>query len=134
MHTAGVEEFHRAWKSGCGLHDTRMQHADNLHRLAQILAFIAVRLLQLKELKDSDENCELLLKREEWKILWLSTKKGESLPDTPPPMRWAYYAIAKMGGWIDTKRTGRVGWKAMWKGYFILQERLEGWKIAMEKM
>lgn len=129
-----IEEFHKAWKTGCGLHQARMQYADNLQRLAQILAFIGVRLLQMREWKDTETDCEELLKPEEWKLLWLSSKKNEPLPTKPPTLKWAFYTIAKMGGWIDTKRNGRVGWKAMWKGYAILQERLEGWKIAMEKM
>lgn len=129
-----VEEYHKAWKSGCGLHETRMQYSDNLQRLVQILAFVGVRLLQLKEWKETEARCEQLLKPEEWKLLWLSTMKNEPLPEKPPSMKWAYYTIAKMGGWIDTKRNGRVGWKAMWKGYDILQERLAGWELARKKM
>lgn len=129
-----IEEFHKAWKTGCGLHEARMRYADNLQRLAQLSAFIGVRLLQMREWKDTDVRCDHLLEPEEWKLLWFSSMKDKPLPDKPPPLKWAYYSIAKMGGWIDTKRNGRVGWKAMWKGYAALQERLEGWKLAMEKM
>ena len=45
-----IEEFHLAWKSGgAQVEKQRMQTADNLERMAVILAFVAVRLLQLKE-------------------------------------------------------------------------------------
>ncbi len=129
-----IEEYHKAWKTGCNLHEARMQYADNLQRLAQILAFVGVLLLQMREWKETETDCEKLLKPEEWKLLWFGSMKNKPLPTNPPTMKWAYYTIAKMGGWIDTKRNGRVGWKAMWKGYAILQERLQGWKLAMEKM
>jgi len=129
-----VEEFHKAWKTGCSLDEARIQYSDNLQRLAQILAFVAVRLLQMRECKDTEVLCDQFLKPEEWKLLWLSIMKDKPLPEKPPPLKWAYYGIAKLGGWIDTKRNGRVGWQAMWKGYNVLQERREGWKLAREKM
>ena len=44
-----VEEFHKAWKSGAGVEQRRMRGADNLERIAVVLAFVAVRLLQLRE-------------------------------------------------------------------------------------
>jgi len=28
-------------------------------------------------------------------------------------MFWAYYALAKLGRWHDSKRTGIVGWEAL---------------------
>ena len=47
----------------------------------------------------------------------------------PPTLGWAYCAIAKLGGWNDTKRTGKASWATVWKGWYKLQERLEGYKI-----
>ncbi|HEX04131.1 MAG TPA: hypothetical protein ENH10_03110 [Bacteroidetes bacterium] len=37
-----VEEFHKAWKSGCGGEALRMPFADNLRRTLQIMAFVGV--------------------------------------------------------------------------------------------
>ena len=53
-----------------------------------------------------------------------------ALPSKPPTNEWVYYAIAKMGGWIDTKQPGRVGWKAMWIGWSRFQDQLHGWRMA----
>lgn len=127
-----VEDFHKAWKSGCGGEALRMPFADNLRRTLQILAFVGVYLLQLRDMANDtpDLSCEVLLTPAEWKLLWLSAPKRKRLPSKPPSMRWAYEALGRLGGWTDSKRTGRVGWRALWKGYFLLHQRWIGWKIA----
>ena len=50
-----IEEFHKAWKSGgTQIEKSRLQSVGNLERMAVILAFIAVRLLQLREVVHLD--------------------------------------------------------------------------------
>ena len=44
-----IKEFHKAWKTGAGVERQRMQSADNLERMAVILMFVAVRLIQIRE-------------------------------------------------------------------------------------
>jgi hypothetical protein len=53
---------------------------------------------------------------------------------TVPSARWAFYAIAKLGGFADTKRTGRPGWDTIWHGWFRLQERLEGYQLSQSAL
>ena len=138
-----VEDFHKAWKSGAGVEARRMQSAQNLERMAVILAFIAVRLLQLREVLErppSDRHrapgslpregsCAGVLDEVEWKLLWLSEKRSPPPPQAPS-LRWAYEAIAKLGGWLDTKGTGRASWEVMWHGWFRLQERVDAYLVA----
>lgn len=121
-----IEEFHKAWKSGAGVEKRRMVDAENLERIAVILAFIAVRLLQLRELVSDhpEKPCTEVLSPIEWKCLWASTEKKRP-PTTAPPVRWAYHAVGKLGGWIDTKRTGRVGWQTLWEGWQRLEDRVD---------
>lgn len=121
-----IEEFHKAWKSGVGVENRRMGTADNIERIAVILAFIAVRLLQIRELAQDEPRkpCTTVLRPIEWQCLWAAVETRR-LPRRPPPLRWAYCAIAKLGGWIDTKGTGRVGWQTMWIGWQRLEERLD---------
>lgn len=139
-----IEEFHKAWKTGAGAERQRMQAADNLGRMLVILSFIAVRLLQLREALESEsENkskamesmpCTTVLSEEEFKVLWFaSQKKGQKKkgpPKTKPNLVWAYREIAKLGGWSDSKRTGRASWLTIWHGWFRLKERLEGFLAA----
>jgi len=44
--------------------------------------------------------------------VWARVEKKKKQPEHPPSLYWAYYAIARLGGWYDSKRTGRVGVKA----------------------
>lgn len=137
-----IEDFHKAWKSGVGVEEQRMQSIENLEKMIVILSFVAVRLLQLKEyfeypttldIDDSNISCEELLTDTEWKVLWNSVER-KSLPEKIPTAAWAYKAIARLGGWIDSKRTGKAAWSAIWKGWFRLKERIEGFRIAAELM
>lgn len=131
-----IEEYHKAWKSGVGVERQRLQSPENLERMLAITALLAVRLLQLRECQDvSKENesrlCDETLSQDEWKILWITTERSTP-PALPPSARWAYLALAKLGGFTDTKRTGRPGWCTMWHGWFRLQERVQGYQLSRQ--
>lgn len=127
-----IEDFHKAWKSGCGVEERRVE-AENIERVAVILAFVAVRLLQLREIlaANPESSCDNILSPIEWRCLWvIKTKKP--IPSVAPTISWANRAIAELGGWRDTKRTGRVGWRSFWRGWLSLQDSVLGWQAAME--
>ncbi len=129
-----VEDFHKAWKSGCKVEEQRQQTPCNLQRMAQIRGFVATRLLQLKQhaALAPETPCEPLLDRVTWKCLYLSTEKdSRSLPDKPPSQRWALHAVARLGGWNDSKHTGRPGWAALIRGWDALQSRITGYRLAL---
>lgn len=128
-----IEDYHKAWKSGVGVERQRFQSASNLERMLVITAFLAVRLLQLREMLSMPDgghrvSCETMLSDEEWKVLWMSAEHSKP-PDTVPTIRWCCMVVTKPGGFADTKHTGRPGWDAMWHGWFRLQERIEGYRI-----
>ena len=131
-----IEEFHKAWKTGCTIEQRRLQAPSNLERLAVITAHVAVRLLQLRCLAYSEPErpCDAILSQEEWHCLHSTTQKGRPLPKAPPSLRWAIQAIAKLGGWRDTKRTGRIGWISLWRGWVRFQERFIGWQYARQHL
>jgi hypothetical protein len=74
-------------------------------------------------------SCEEMLTEIEWKVLWKAVEKKD-FPTTPPSAAWAYQAIAKLGGWSNSKRTGRTSWSTLWDGWFRLTERVEGFMLA----
>ena len=114
-----VEEFHKVWKSdGTDIESLRLQSPDNMERLVTINGFITTRILQLKFANAPPDNpsCEQVLSAKAWKLLWLKRIKTK-LPDSVPDMKWAYQELAKLGGWKDTKRTGRVSVKVIWQGW-----------------
>ncbi|AGU96036.1 hypothetical protein M892_01950 [Vibrio campbellii ATCC BAA-1116] len=130
-----IEDFHKVWKSeGTDVESLRLQSKDNLERLSVIYAFVATRLLALRFMKEVDEltkeSCEKVLGQKAWKLLWLKLE-SKTLPKEVPDMGWAYKNLAKLGGWKDTKRTGRASIKVLWEGWFKLQTILEGYELAM---
>jgi hypothetical protein len=107
-----------------------------MERLSTILAFVAVRLMQLKDLALNKEeakqkSCEVMFSPVEWQILWKKQEKSK-LPTKAPSLYWAYYALARLGGWYDSKRTGRVGVKAIWEGWQKLMLMLEGYQVMRQ--
>lgn len=132
-----IEEYHKAWKSGVGVERQRLQSKQNLERMLVITAFLAIRLLQLREYlqpaldESPEQECATVLTQEEWTVLWVSSK-GMPLPETVPSLRWACLAIARLGGFADTKRNGRPGWDTLWKGWDRLQQRIEGYRLARQ--
>ena len=139
-----IEEFHKAWKSGTRVEELRPRSAKNLERGVVILAFVAIRLLQLQELvypsalrcgslrsELAQQPCDTILSATEWYVLYLTTQKRKPPPE-PPSAEWAYRAIARLGGWMNTQRTGRPGWQAIWYGLFRLAERVETHRLTVE--
>lgn len=133
-----IEEFHKAWKTdGTNVEALRMQKRENLKRIAVITAFIAVRLLQLQDLAQNNDQakeiaCTCSFSELSWRILWVRVENKKKRPNQPPSLHWAYYAVAKLGGWYDSKRTGRVGVKALWAGWLKLVSLMEAVEIAKE--
>lgn len=139
-----IEEFHKAWKTGAGVERLRLLCAGNIQRLAVILMFVAVRLLQIREAlvlpyrrKQKDDKAwnektpaNRVVSDEEWKVLWLTFYEGKPLPKKVPPLTWLLHTIAKVGGWCNSKRTGIPGWLAIWDGWAKLQDRLHTYRMT----
>ena len=131
-----IEVFHKIWKTdGANVEGVRMQTREALMRIAIIKAFIAVRLFQLKELVENQEiakeiKCTSYVDDISWKLLWLKLEGEKEIPKEVPSLFWLYYSIAKLGRWHDSKRTGRVGMKALWSGWLALAEMVESAKLA----
>ncbi len=139
-----IEDFHKAWKSGTRVEELRPRSANNLERGVIILAFVAIRLLQLQELVYpptprqgqpqrtlAQQPCDTMLTTTEWCVLYMTVHKVAP-PAQPPSAEWAYRAIAKLGGWMNTQRSGRPGWQAIWYGLFRLSERVEAHVLALD--
>jgi Transposase DNA-binding len=75
--------------------------------------------------------CSEVLTHTEWRVLWVAQERSRP-PAKAPPLQWAYKTLANLGGWMDTKRTGRAGWEAMWQGWFRLQERVDTYLAARD--
>ncbi len=130
-----IEDYHKSWKSGgTQVEDLRMQSRENLERMITVLAFVAVRIQQLRYIGVQRElaektSCEVVFQPLEWKLLW-QVREQKRIPRRPPSLYWAYIHLAKLAGWQDSKRNGRAGWVTLWEGWFKLQNIIEGYQLA----
>lgn len=122
-----VEEFHRCVKDGCGLERSRLDHAEDIQRLAAIKSVIAVRLLQARDAADDPDRAhdpeatkELTTARERWVVgRWTGLD-----PDTITPRQF-FHAVAREGGWLARKHDGRPGWTTLHRGMYDLRVAAE---------
>ena len=130
-----IEEFHKAWKSGCRIEFRRLQSLGNLERMMAVTAMIAVRLLQIQALAKlrSTDSCTPILSTSQWQCLFAKMEPERPIPKRPPTIAWALEAIARLAGWRDTKRTGQIGWQTLWRGWAKLEELTEGWNLATQR-
>lgn len=76
-----VEEFHKVWKSdGTEVESLRLRSKQNIERLAVIMAFITIRIYQMREVAQNNSrakeiSCTEYVSSLSWKILWKATKK-----------------------------------------------------------
>jgi hypothetical protein len=127
-----IERFHKSWKSGCKIEERRMGSLDNFLRIMAITMPIAVQLLRLQILANMPDNpapATDVLSNTEVQVLWAKTERSP-FPKKIPSCNWAYLAIARIAGWQDSKRTGRVGIETLWRGLHILAGLAEGWMMA----
>lgn len=129
-----IEEYHRVWKTGCRAEQRRFQSQGNLRRVLAVLAFIAVRIMQLRTGfgQIRKERCDRYLPAPYWQCLYASVEQRKKLPKRPPTVDWAVRALAKLAGWIETKRGMPPGYLTLWKGWAVLETRVDGWMLAME--
>ena len=91
-----IEDFHKACKSGTRVEELRPRAADNLKRGVVVLAFVAIRLLQLQELvypptsrpgqpqrKLAQQPCDTILTATEWCVLYMAIH--QRAPPAQPP-------------------------------------------------
>lgn len=128
-----IEELFRGWKTGFRLEERPLQSMGAVARMMAMTLPMAVNLLRLRvlrELKGQTHSCTVVLDDDQWRCLWLHTEGGSPVPAQAPDCHWAYLALAKLGGFYDSKRTGRAGWQALWKGLGKLNDFVVGFRLA----
>jgi hypothetical protein len=127
-----IEDWHKAWKSGCMVEKRRQRTADKLEKLVVLTAFVAVRLLQLRQMaqRAGEESCEKMFDSNEWRCLWLSVERAP-LPERAPTVRWAFEALARLGGCKKSSRLAAIGWLLLYRGWCSLLHRVIGFEMAL---
>jgi len=124
-----IEEYHKALKSGVHVQDSQLQTADRIESLLEILAVLAVRLLNAKLLAVTchDQPVDLDDMGHE-AIAVLESQFGK------PPEGWtcrtAVRAVARLGGFIGRRGDGEPGWRTIWRGFQKLMVLAEGYNLG----
>ena len=124
----GVEDFHKGLKTGCHMQERHLRDEASLERLLGLLAPIAVRLLQLRELVQEIPEQPVLswVPREEAQLIaWQRQVPVEHLT-----VRGFLREVAHMGGFLGRKSDGQPGWQTLWKGWMRLHWQAEGIRLA----
>jgi hypothetical protein len=124
-----VEEYHKALKSGTRIEDAQLSTADRIEALLGLLALVAVRLLDAKLLARAEPDRPAVAE-----LCSEPVRRVLEAAFGPPRQGWTnremIRAIARLGGFLARKHDGEPGWQTIWRGWFVLTQRVEGYLIA----
>lgn len=110
----GVEEYHKALKTGCHVEERYYQTSERLERVTGLHVILALRLLQLREL--ADEQPDLPAKNVAPQI-WVDTlAQIRNQSSDGMTIQQFVRHLAGLGGHLGRKRDGKPGWITLWRG------------------
>jgi hypothetical protein len=114
-----IERFHYVLKSGTKIEELQLHQATSLQKAIHVYSIAAMRIMQLvyQSRHTPNVNCEVVLTKEQWSVLYMLIHKTPVLPDKPPTLGEAVYWIGKLGGHLGRKSDGPPGLKTVWLGY-----------------
>jgi hypothetical protein len=122
-----IEEFHKAWKTGCRAEQRQLEEADRLVPLLGALAIVAVRLLGLRDAARRDGTAPVDMPETTIRILAAKLQQPAEYFTTN---RDFLRGVARLGGFLARKSDGDPGWQTIWKGWFVLMILVEGYELA----
>lgn len=138
-----IEEWHHVEKTGCRLEASQLKTVEALERWAALVAIVAVRLLQLRNLAQtavgappndpaSPANQPAALQALVPPIWLEMVARLAKRPAEALAPREFWLTIAKRGGFIGRKRDGRPGWITIWRGWYDVMIMVQGVELLAE--
>ncbi len=136
-----IEEWHKAEKTGCRLEALQLKDAEAIRCLAALVAVVAVRLIQLRDVAQAAEDTasddpeapahrpEALQAMVPRSWLIAVAHLAHCRPDELTP-RAFWRTIAKRGGFIGRKSDGRPGWQTIWRGWYDVMMMVQGIELG----
>lgn len=122
------EDYHQCLKTGCSIEKRQLREKERLLRLLGLLAPVALRLLQLRDivrLSPETPAISTLPKDLVQVVAHLAQVPLESLT-----MKSFWWTVAQQGGFLGRRRDGPPGWKTIWRGWLYTQTLVEGVRLA----
>lgn len=130
----GIEELHKALKTGCRLERRQHQKREHLENLLALTLLISVTLLRLRSLSRTlpDEPADAVLEPAEVQVLQgLAPQLAPRMrPQGALTLRQALLLIALLGGYMANPDKKPPGWLVLWRGYERLRDYVAGFSLA----
>jgi hypothetical protein len=127
----GVEEYHKALKTGCHVEERYYQTSARLERVTGLHAILALRLLQMRELaREQPDLPAVQVAPQEWVETLAQVRKQ---PSTGMTIHQFVRCLAGLGGHLGRKRDGQPGWITLWRGVEKLLLILRGTHLARRR-
>jgi len=126
-----IESWHRVLKSGCSIEKRQFGNLDRFVRSTALFAVIAWRIMYATLLgrADPDLSCAVLLQPDEWRALYSRANRTSKPPPRTPSLGEVVLWIAKLGGYLNRKHDRPPGPTVMWRGFLVLHEITEMYRI-----
>lgn len=124
-----IEVFFRILKSGCKVEQLQLQTRERIEAALALYLIVAWRVLYLTRLGRTvpDLSCEVAFSPQEWKAVYLVTKK-QPPPSQPPRLLEILVMVACLGGYLARTGDGPPGPKTIWVGL----QRTRDFALALE--
>jgi hypothetical protein len=129
-----IEEYHKAQKTGCGIELPQFTTGAALQVAIALLSVVATQLLRLRDLsrrEDAETRPALEVVDEEY-IRALSVWRFGGVRAEMSVYEF-HHALGKLGGHLNRRHDGPVGWLVLWRGWTKLQLLVEGAQGAKVK-
>lgn len=112
-----IEVFFRTLKSGCRVEERRLEHIDRMFPCLAVYLIVAWRTLFVCRLgrEFPEISCEAVFEPAEWKSVYYVVNKKPP-PPTPPTLQEMVRTVARLGGYVNRKRTDEPGPQTVWLG------------------
>ena len=127
----GVEEYHKALKTGCHVEERYYQTSARLERVTGLHAILALRLLQMRTLANETPDLPAInVAPKEWIDTLAQIRKQ---PSTGMTIHQFVRHLAGLGGHLGRKRDGQPGWITLWRGVEKLLLILRGLNLHRKR-
>lgn len=122
----GIEDFHKAKKTGCGIEQLQFDFVDRLEPMIGVLSVVAVILVNLRSAARQEDAEEIPATRYVPQIhvavlsVWRNRRRRVDLS-----VQEFTLALARLGGHQNRKADGPPGWITLWRGWNKLQQMVD---------
>jgi hypothetical protein len=125
-----VEEFHKAFKTGCGVEELQFTDTARLEPAIALLAAVATTLLNLRAASERPDAktrpATDVVDRSYVEVLSLwRYRKIKALT-----IHEFFFALARLGGHQNYPSSKRPGWLLLWRGWTDLQSQVVGYEFG----